>query len=174
MNSHNVLPQQPMPSPAPLPRVPSTTDFSNLFFKPRRTSTKRSSVSFASTEGSDNNNSENSQVLYMAPSKRRINRSLSEISNTSLRKLDGPSDTTQVLGDSKFVEDAHEELSLSIIDREIFEWQYVCRTGHPYWWSSESRYIRSKKLDPRLVHESTSRIWFGEEIREVCCARDSW
>jgi len=67
-----------------------------------------------------------------------------------------------VLKDSNFVEEAHDALTLNIIDREIFEWQYVCRTGRPYWWSPESKHVRLKKLDPRFVHESTSRIWFRE------------
>jgi hypothetical protein len=144
--------------PASLPRTSSTTDFSKLFRRRRHARKPRSrrSQSLAPSERSEAYGSENSQVLYMAPQKRRKtrDRSLSCISNGSARRLDVSSDTKDDIGD--------EELSWNIIDQEIFEWQYVCQTGRPYWWSPAAKSHRLKKLQPRLKNEPSSRIWMKE------------
>jgi len=149
--------------PASLPRTSSITDFSKLFRRrrhARRKSQSKCSQSFALSDRSEAYGSENSQVLYMAPLKRSRtrDRSLSCFSNGSLRRMDGSSDTTDEIKDEKI----DDEISWNVIDREIFEWQYVCETGRPYWWSPEAKYHRLKKLPLRLTNEPSPRIWMKE------------
>lgn len=92
----------------------------------------------------------------------RHSRSLSIISNQSGPKLDGNYDRDEAYHDSRANDHAVEGSSWDIIDREIYEWQYVCRTGRPYWWSPKSKHGRlnmgRKKLDP----EPGTRIWVGD------------
>lgn len=162
MNYHDDLCNHPIEESKSIPRSPSTTDLSTLLHKLRPApykSKKRYSISFASTDQSECGASENSQVLYMAGSpkrSRKLRDSLSSINNRSTRIMDGSSDT------KAGAEDVSEEITWNIIDREIFEWQYVCRTGRPYWWSPDSRYSRLKKLPPRLTRESPPRSWIHE------------
>ncbi|KAG0647237.1 hypothetical protein D0Z07_7018 [Hyphodiscus hymeniophilus] len=47
-----------------------------------------------------------------------------------------------------------DKLAWNVTDREIFEWQYVCRTGRPYWCVPDLEYSRLKKLPGRLWNES--------------------
>lgn len=161
MNSPECSTAQSEDSPPSLPRTSSTADFSKLYSTCRSAShkSKTSNCSRGSSRRSDANASENSQVLYMAETKSRRSRgtrqSLSSISNSSDRRLDGTSD-----GDE--ASRAKDQVSWEIIDREIFEWQYVCQTGRPYWWSPESRYTRLKKLQPMRLNESNLRIWTKE------------
>ena len=65
--------------------------------------------------------------------------------------------------EAQFLADAHEQLSYSIIDREISEWQHMCRTGRPLWWLPESTYDLSKNLNPWLPDEPRS-IWYSKHL----------
>ena len=138
-----------------MPRSPSVLNLASLAYdthRPFPSSRSRHSVSIASGDYSTGYGSENSQVLYMAKPRERSRKarsSLSSISNKATRITDGSSDTkadTDDWIDSK-------KLAWNVIDREIFEWQYVCCTGRPYWWSPESKYSRQKKLPGRLANE---------------------
>lgn len=92
----------------------------------------------------------------------RVDRSLSSIANSSGRQLDGSLDIKPKFDKGT----SFDELSWNIIDREIFEWQYVCQTGRPYWWSPESRSNRLRKLQPRSLYESNPSNWIKEVIDE--------
>ena len=146
---------------APLQRNSSITDFSKIFRRRRHDNRKSRSRYSQSIDTSEAYGSENSQVLYMAPKSklrtRARDRSLSCISNGSNRRMDGSSDTKDI---SK--EELDQQAALNIIDQEIFEWQYVCQTGRPYWWSPEAKCHRIKKAPPRAAYESGPRIWYRE------------
>ncbi|KAE9369068.1 hypothetical protein N431DRAFT_485080 [Stipitochalara longipes BDJ] len=147
--------------PPSIPRNSSITDFSKVFSRRSHASRKSQSRYSQSIDTSEAYGSENSQVLYMAPKQkqksRARDRSLSCISNGSNRRMDGSSDAKD-LGE----EDLDQRAALNIIDREIFEWQYVCQTGRPYWWSPEAKYQRSRKAPPRSTTDTGPRIWYRE------------
>jgi len=149
--------------PASLRRNSSITDFSKLFRRRRHASHKLRSRYSQSIDTSEAYGSENSQVLYMAPKQkaRARDQSLSCISNGSNRRMDGSSDTKADVREA----DLEQQAALNIIDREIFEWQYVCQTGRPYWWSPEAKYHRITKAPPRTTNETGPRIW-NREIDE--------
>jgi len=149
-----------------LTRVQSISDFNRVFS--RRDRIRLST--FASTGYSEDNGSENSQVLYMTtPAKqKRPGRSFSEISYNSVRKMDGPSEGKP----DAAIDAVMEELASNIIDREIYEWQYVCETGRPYWWSPEQKYHRLRRLLPRKSHEISPRIWM-RDVDEHSKAKDN-
>lgn len=138
--------------PVSLPRTCSISDLTKLFKRTR----SALSQSSATSRRSENSVSENSQILYMADPKklksRKARQSLSSIGNNADRRFDGSTDEK---------EDYHdlEALSWDVIDQEIYEWQYVCQTGRPYWWSPESRYRRLKIYQPRLMNEPSPRFW---------------
>ncbi|KAH7383130.1 hypothetical protein BKA64DRAFT_727180 [Cadophora sp. MPI-SDFR-AT-0126] len=141
--------------PSSLTRTCSIPDLTKLFKSTR-------SARFQSHTGSrqsENSLSENSQILYMADPKtsksRRARLSLSSIGNHVDRRFDGSSDDK---------EDVHDfdALSWDVIDQEIYEWQYVCKNGRPYWWSPESKYTRLKRFQPRLIKEPSPRFWMRE------------
>lgn len=148
-----------------LPRTHEKADLSKL--APRRcySCQPRSQCSKprSSFGRSESGGSESSQALYMAPKKRRRKhdhgQSLSTCSNGSNRKFDGPIEEKHPIQDytTAAASAAAEDMSWNIIDREIFEWQYVCETGRPYWWSSEMKDNRIKKLHTRF--NSESRNW---------------
>ncbi|PSS08944.1 hypothetical protein M430DRAFT_61349 [Amorphotheca resinae ATCC 22711] len=159
MNSRNDLGER-IDSQPDLRRIPSTCDLPSLVLPPRRASGKsRESQSFA--RRSKKSDSENSDVLYMIQGKRpkRRDRSLSLISNNSARRLDGPSDKDADCEEYNAEDNEAEKLSGGIIDQEIFEWQYVCRTGRPYWWSPESKYKRLNRLGQNLANKTNPRTW---------------
>jgi hypothetical protein len=91
---------------------------------------------------SSQNDSESNQALYMAPKKRsqRNRESLSSIGNRPGRSMDGSSDDNFILEKEKDVESAEDDLIWNFIYQEIYDWQYECQTGYPYWWSPESKY----------------------------------
>lgn len=51
-----------------------------------------------------------------------------------------------------------EELSWNIIEREISEWQYTCRTGQPYCWSANFRNERGS-IQPLLFGDANRGRW---------------
>ncbi|KAG4431110.1 hypothetical protein IFR05_013397 [Cadophora sp. M221] len=151
MNQHEELPASLEDLPASLPRTCSIPDITKLV---KRTRTAQSSSHASSRQ------SENSQILYMAefkkkPKSRENRQSLSSIGNCVDRRFDGSSDER---------EDGHggDTLSWAIIDQEIYEWQYVCQTGRPYWWSPESKYTRLRRYQPRLMNEPAPKLWMRE------------
>ncbi|KAE8448705.1 hypothetical protein EG329_008920 [Mollisiaceae sp. DMI_Dod_QoI] len=162
MNSYKELSEESETYLLPLARTQCTTDFSRLLSGRRASRASGNRLSVASSRRSKSNNSENSQILYMsAPenSKKRseIGRSLSSISNGTGRRFDGSAD--EKLEDPESLEN---KMSRNIINREIFEWQSVCQSGRPYWWSSESKYARLKKLQHRSGREHDLPIWTHE------------
>ena len=105
------------------------------------------------------------------PSKkaRKSRGSLSSIGNQSSRMINSDTDikhASDVAGEDEKVS-ACEALTWNIIDREIFEWQYVCRTGRPYWWSTGSEYIRLRKLQAVLSNDNEPPRSRSREI-ETC------
>ncbi|CZT10630.1 uncharacterized protein RAG0_15048 [Rhynchosporium agropyri] len=157
MYHHQECPARPEDSPTSLPRTRSNPDLNRLLRKSRGTH----SQSQASSCRSEDKLSENSQVLYMADTKnpsrsRRGRQSLSSIGNTIERRFDGSVEGKEnTLGSEK--------LCWDVIDQEIYEWQYVCATGRPYWWSPESRYTRLKRYPARLPNEPPPpKLWLRE------------
>lgn len=144
-----------------IPRVDSTHDLSKLLPKRSRARrfSKRSAI--ASIGRSEENGSENSQILFMKETSknRRGRRSFSEMSCNSGRRIDGQSDGSK---DDDKCDAAREELAAGVIDREIYEWQYVCETGRPYWWSPEQKYHRMRKHFFRKSDEHKAKAWMGE------------
>jgi hypothetical protein len=146
-----------------LQRIPRTSDLLALLpnssqsssdRRPRRPFQRRSI----------NSGSEDSDTLYMVMSDKsnRRDHPLSLTSSNSAPKLDGPSDRKGAWKETSAAEDAAEQLSWNIIDREIHEWQYVCRTGYPYWWSPKAKYNHQNMVQSKLANEQTSRFWVGE------------
>ncbi|KAF7940045.1 uncharacterized protein EAE98_000172 [Botrytis deweyae] len=153
--------------------APSSSSFaSNFFRRARRASLTRNfrkSVSFADpleAEPPQDNSSENSEVLYMADSKRPQRpkpqrRTLSTMSNSSLATL-GQNWDSEIDSD---LDSEAEEVSWDIINKEIHEWQYVCRTGRPFWWSPEfksTRMCRISTLSPKNHEERSTRAWMRD------------
>jgi hypothetical protein len=56
-----------------------------------------------------------------------------------------------------------EELSWNIIDREIQEWDYVRRTGRPFWWSSESKSSRLRSLPMKELGDASTNFQIDDE-----------
>ena len=141
-----------------LPRTTSTTDLSKLFrihHSPSRRSRSRRSYSVSKGRESECNGSENSQILYMAPPRNGKRHELSSNStgNGTGRRLGG-SLADRAPGEE---DQAAEELSFDVIDREILEWQHVCHTSRPYWWAPGSRH---RQLQSILFKKP--RLWMGE------------
>ncbi|KAF8860991.1 hypothetical protein BDZ45DRAFT_740869 [Acephala macrosclerotiorum] len=158
MNPYEDLPESVESSVASLPRTKCTFDFSKLLSRRQRASrTSENRMSTTSSRRSQSNQSENSQILYMPEpekpkEKRATGRSLSSMSNGASRRFDGSAD-------SKFdLDSPADTMSRNIIDREIFEWQYVCQSGRPYWWSPESKFARLQKLQQRVASEQEERF----------------
>ncbi|APA14020.1 hypothetical protein sscle_12g087900 [Sclerotinia sclerotiorum 1980 UF-70] len=150
--------------------TPSSSSFTSNFFRRARraslTRNNRKSVSFADpleAERSKDSISENGQVLFMADSKRPPRpqrpelqrRSLSTMSNSSLGTL-GENWDSEINSD---IDSEAEEVSWDIINKEIQEWQYVCRTGRPFWWSPEFKSSRMSTLSPKNLREVSTRAW---------------
>lgn len=160
MNTHIEEAEHGEESTSPLRRSIKTLDFAKLFHESKNgEQAKRQSVSYAENR-SENHSHDSGDFLYMASKKRSWRRSLSTVNNQVSRHLDGSSDDFEE--PTKPIHDENEELSLSIIDREISEWQHTCRTGRPLWWLPESRYNRAKNLDPWIHDEPNPRAWFKE------------
>lgn len=109
---------------------------------------------------SQDNGSENGQMLCMADVKRLQRpkpqrRTLSTTSNSSLT-THGDSGNNEFDSD---LDSEAEEISWSIINREIHEWQYVCRTGRPFWWSPE---FKMSTPSHRSREEASTRAWMRE------------
>ncbi|RDW68125.1 hypothetical protein BP6252_09521 [Coleophoma cylindrospora] len=141
-----------------MPHLPNTSTSTTLLDRVQKVA--EASQKARRSEWTEETGSENSQVLFMKPGKesKRNRRSLSTVSNNV------PCDIAK--GAEKngagFEYDESEDFVWKVIDREIFEWQYVCRTGRPYWWSPESKYCRLKKLQPNLFRAPGPHIWLEE------------
>lgn len=163
MNNSIDIPE-PRAKQALLHRVSSACDLPSLITKSIRKS--RQSSSFASVRRYENNGSKDSEALYMASSKKstRKDRSLSLVSANSFRRMDGSFDerSGSEAGSVVEVEDTIDEPSQDIIDQEIFEWQWVCRTGRPFWWSPQSKYSRQRHSPSKLSNGYGPRVWISE------------
>ncbi|QSZ33471.1 hypothetical protein DSL72_005039 [Monilinia vaccinii-corymbosi] len=153
------------------PTPPLSSDFASNFFRRARraslTGSNRKSVSFAdpleAAQFQDHGSENTSQVLYLADTKqtqrpRSSRRSLSTLSNSSLITLGGNWNDEI---DSDLDSEA-EEVSWGIINREIHEWQYVCRTGRPFWWSPEFKSGRVSTLPPHNRTKVSTRAWMRD------------
>lgn len=142
----------------PIHRSPKTLDLAKLSPSPRKR-LSRQSISFA-TDHSENHELDGTDFLYMAPSRRSKRQSLSTVSNQPTRHFDGSEEPK--LKKNNLVQEAHEQLSMTIIDREIIEWQEMCRTGRPIWWLPETRWARAKSRNPWLTGDANPREWLGD------------
>lgn len=133
-------------------RSPNVLDLRKLHHEKQSTCANRQPITPASHR-SKTHGSEDSGILYMALPKLLGRSSLSAHSNRPTRYLDGGTDKSDV-------QDAHEQLFYSIIDREISEWQHICRTGRPSWWLPESRHSRTKNLHPWQSDEP-EHFWYA-------------
>jgi hypothetical protein len=94
------------------------------------------------------------EPLFMASrSARKHYRSLSPISNRAPRKKSRQSESSAKKRDD---DPAHENLAWDIINREISEWQTVCQTGRPSWWSPVSKWT-----------QGGARSTWQEEVRAI-------
>lgn len=140
-------------------RSPSILNLSKLFSPLQAPSrSQRQSVSFASN-CSENYESEEREGLYMAGPRRSGRGSLSDIGNR--RAFDRSTEESELKA-QHLVQDPHEQSSYSIIDKEISEWQHVCRTGRPLWWQPESRYGCLKDLTPWPPDETNQHSWYDK------------
>lgn len=80
------------------------------------------------------NDSEESQVLYMASTRKQNRRESKASSNSYSERL---SNTQELEKENSAGAREHEIWSL--IEKEIADWQYVCRTGRPYWEMAASK-----------------------------------
>ncbi len=87
-------------------------------------------------------------------SKRRSRQSLSCINNNSTPSADGTekSDIASKVSQSL----SREKMAWSVINREIAEWQSVCHTGRPSWWSPGSRWTRRLRSQSSMNREMTN------------------
>jgi hypothetical protein len=150
-------------TPTTLQKIRSTVDLRNLGRRRgrrgRRSKSKRESVvSNISAKYAENRLSENSQVLYMATSggdKRR-----SQISSAPADIDEGKPEATSI--EMKTAEDTKAEaLAWGMIEQEICEWQYICKSGRPYCWSRESRRKQSYS-QPVFPDFSDNSFWSGD------------
>ncbi|KFX99087.1 hypothetical protein V490_01956 [Pseudogymnoascus sp. VKM F-3557] len=114
-----------------------------------------------STETSDQDS-----ALYISPKKarRRQRQSLSAISNKSMLANDGAEISAIVSSRLN-----REKLAWETINAEILEWQTVCRTGRPSWWSPASRWTCRRR-----VRSTTSRDLGVMGISECVGSGDNW
>lgn len=94
------------------------------------------------------------EPLFMTSKPDRIlHRSLSPISNRAPRKKSRKSEPN---GKKRDDDPADENLAWDIIDREIAEWQTVCQTGRPSWWSPVPKWT-----------QGGARSTWQEELRAI-------
>ncbi|KAM3076282.1 hypothetical protein ACMFMG_006214 [Clarireedia jacksonii] len=129
----------------------------NKFFKrvrrAARTSSSRLSVSYTESDPPKENVSKNNHVPCVETAKRpqQMRRSLSAMSNNSSGIFDGYSENECVSD----LDSEVEEVSWNIIAREIQEWNYVCQTGRPFWWSTEAKSSRLRTLSTTKPGEAS-------------------
>ncbi|KFZ12578.1 hypothetical protein V501_04144 [Pseudogymnoascus sp. VKM F-4519 (FW-2642)] len=94
--------------------------------------------------------SDQDSPLYISPQKarRRQRQSLSAISNKSIITNDDAEVPSRVANRLN-----REKLAWETINSEILEWQTVCRTGRPSWWSPESRWTRQRRARSRTSRD---------------------
>lgn len=97
--------------------------------------------------------SDQDSPLYISPKKarRRQRQSLSAISNKSIITNDGAEISSRVASRLN-----REKLAWETINSEILEWQAVCRTGRPSWWSPASRWTRQRRIRSRTSRDLAS------------------
>jgi hypothetical protein len=144
--------------------TPKSSTGNKIFKRVRRaarTSSSRLSVSFADSDPPKENALKKSQAMCIKTAKRpqQVRRSLSAMSNNSSGVFDGYSESDS-LSD---LDSEVEELSWNIIDREILEWDYVRRTGRPFWWSSESKSGRLRSLPAGKLAEERNSFQMDDE-----------
>ena len=162
MSNHNDVSEH--STPALIRRCPSVLNLRKLLNHTKSSCDKRHSESLAASR-LENHHSEEGDILYLAVPKKSTRKSLSALSNQSENRSDRPLDgsTDEPGVEAKFVEDAHEQLSYSIINREISDWQHMCRTGRPLWWIPESICDMSQNQNPWPPDEPQS-IWYSKHL----------
>lgn len=108
----------------------------------------RKQESLRSTQTSDQDS-----PLYISPKKarRRQRQSLSAISNKSIVTSDDAEISSRLANRLN-----REKLAWETINSEILEWQTVCRTGQPSWWSPASRWTRQRRARSRTSRDIAS------------------
>ena len=138
-----------------LPRTRKSWNLSKSLNSVQRGDRRSENIGRPKTERrASSKSSQQSDALYMAPLKRsrKLDGSLSSIGNTRASQID-ENHHSDLNGSEET-----ELLSWNIIDREISEWQYTCRTGRPYWWSAESRQQPSMP-EGEIFRGSSPAIW---------------
>jgi hypothetical protein len=154
-----------------LQRVPRTHDLLSLASKSREAS-GGSGEWQPLKRHSTNSGSRNSDILYMANprTQERCSGTLSQISNRSNPRMqgyfdgDGPFKDNDARNDVRddARDNASEEFSWGVIDQQIYEWQYACRTGRPYWWSPKAKFNRLNTDCSKFGNALDSQVWAGE------------
>lgn len=110
--------------------------------------------------------SDQDSPLYISPKKarRRQRQSLSAISNRSII-TDYEAEISSRLANKL----NREKLAWETINAEILEWQTVCRTGRPSWWSPASRWTCQRRARSR-----TSRDWGNMETANCADFGNNW
>ncbi|KFY74849.1 hypothetical protein V499_05147 [Pseudogymnoascus sp. VKM F-103] len=106
----------------------------------------RNQESRRSTQTSDQDS-----PLYISPKKarrRQQRQSLSAISNKSIITNDDAEIHSRVANRLN-----REKLAWETINSEILEWQTVCRTGRPSWWSPTSRWTSQRRVRSRTSRD---------------------
>ncbi|KAG9247483.1 hypothetical protein BJ878DRAFT_408289, partial [Calycina marina] len=88
-----------------------------------------------------------SKCMALTKKPRGLRQSLSMIGNAQIAEECSDYQATAEEEDRSNVAEEH---ARAIIDQEILEWQYVCSTGKPYWWSTGAKFDRMKSHSPRL------------------------
>ena len=154
MVSKDDLPEQ-FDSEFHLQRIPRTHDLLSLASKSGEAS-GRCTASHPLQRHSMSSGSENGDFLYMAISRTQDRRgsTLSQISNRSTPRLDEHFDGNGASRDGDAADDATEQFSWGIINREIYEWEHTCRSRFPHWWSPKAKSGHSK-----LGYAPNSQSW---------------
>jgi hypothetical protein len=111
----------------------------------RQMQSRSRSLSRVSLTNSEDRMSENSQILYMEPTKcegRRRRSPQVSVDSMHATSIEDSSDTEGV------EDETAETLAWGVINQEISEWKYVCNSGRPYCWSREAKSKRSRRKQP--------------------------
>jgi hypothetical protein len=115
-------------------------------------------MSNVSTRFSENRLSDNSQVLYMATPRADTHRGRSSSVSASNVEIEPCAVSAEV----RIAEVAAAETrAWGMIEQEISEWQYTCKSGRPYCWSREARRKRSYS-EHRFPDFSDNSFWSGD------------
>jgi hypothetical protein len=109
------------------------------------------------TSPASSQSSAEGRPLFMSPkAARRNQRSLSPTSNRALRKKIRQSEPNNK---TRHDDPASENMAWEVINREISEWQNVCQTGRPSWWSPASNWTQGGARSTRQEEGHAIPLW---------------